>query len=253
MMKKALLLSAIFALSACKGTAPEETKIEVDTSRLKQIETVAPEAGQIDYSAQYHGRTLSDPYHWLKDQGYPVIDDEPVLDYVKAENAYYYEFLEPHKDFVEKVFQEFKGRTDETETSVPSISNGYEYRWYFEEGAEYRTRVRKNLATGEEQVYLDEPALAEGHEYFSLGGLSISKDNNFMVYSVDTTGDERYEAKVVDLRTGEYLSDTLTGISGGVMFSSDGSKIMYGELEADRWSVENIKPHIKKTCLQIRM
>jgi len=196
-----------------------------------------------DYTAEYHGRILSDPYNWLKDQGYPEIDDEPVLDYLNKENDYYYTFLEPHKDLVEKIFQEYKGRTDETETSVPFVSNGYEYRWYFKEGAEYRVRVRKNLETGEEQIHMDENALAEGHEYFVLGGLAISPDNNIMAYSVDTSGDERYETKFVDLRTGDYLPDTLTGVSGELLFSSDGSKIMYSALQKDRWKVSDIKIH----------
>ena len=243
MLKKALILSTILILSACKGPAVLDIKTEVDTSRLKNLEIAAPVAATIDFTAEYHDRTLSDPYHWLKDQSYPNTDDEPVLDYLKKENEYYYTFLEPHKDFVEKIFQEFKGRTDETETSVPYIRNGYEYRWYFNEGAEYRVRTRKNLENGEEQIYLDENKLAVGHEYFVLGDLAISPDNNVMAYSSDISGDERYEINFVDLRTGVYLPYTLTGVQGSVMFSADSSKVIYSELEENRWSVSDIKVH----------
>ncbi len=243
MFKQALIVSTIFMVSACTAAGPTDTAANVDTSRMQQLEMSAPLAKTQDFTAEYHGKTLSDPYNWLKDQGYPEIDDQPVLDYLNKENDYYYTFLEPHKDLVEKIFQEFKGRTDETETSVPYVDNGYEYRWYFEEGAEYRIRARKNLETGEEQIYLNETALAEGHKYFVIGGIDISPDNNVMAYSVDTSGDERYEIKFVDLRTGKALPDTLTDASGGVMFSSDGSKVMYSELEKDRWHTKYIKIH----------
>ena len=50
---------------------------------------VAPVAEKRPHETALHGKTLSDPYHWLKDPSYPVIDDKDVLDYVKAENAYF--------------------------------------------------------------------------------------------------------------------------------------------------------------------
>ena len=32
---------------------------------------------------------IEDPYAWLRDPGYPEVKDEQVLDYLKAENAYF--------------------------------------------------------------------------------------------------------------------------------------------------------------------
>src|SRR3546814_8418465 len=66
-----------------------------------------------------HGKTLSDPYHWLKDESYPVIDDKDVLDYVKAENAYFDAAMKPHAALVETLFQEMKGHIKEADSSVP--------------------------------------------------------------------------------------------------------------------------------------
>jgi len=162
------LVMASGALMACQGESTKtnteavtesstttESKIIPDTTRITQLTIDAPVAAQKASSREYHGKTLSDPYLWLKDPDYPKTDDEDVLDYLKAENAYYQEFLKPHKPLVDTVFEEFKGRTDETEESVPYIDNGYEYRWYYKEGAEYRTRARKNLKTGDEAVFFD--------------------------------------------------------------------------------------------------
>lgn len=236
-----LMISAL-AIVGCNQT---QTPImsEAEFPRLKQLDSTAPVAQKVDYEQSYHGKTLSDPYHWLKDQGYPTVDDKPIIEYLEKENAYYQEFLAPNKALVDTIFEEFKGRTDEEETSVPYISNGYEYRWFFRPGEEYRTRSRKNLTTGEEAIFLDETALAEGSDYFVIGDWEISPDNRYLAYSFDTAGDERYQVKIKDLQTGEYLDDVLNDVQGEIEYSADGSTLMYGLLEKDRWLSKNINLH----------
>ncbi len=243
------LILFVFLFSACQPSTtsePRSSESDIDMPdfpRLQQLDQPAPVAATQPYSAKHHGQTLSDDYHWLKDQGYPEVNDEPVIDYLKRENAYYGDFLKPHKKLVEQVFSEFKGRTDEQEISVPYIDNGFEYRWYFESGADYRIRVRKNLATGEEGVFLDENVLAKGHDYFVLGGWEISPNNRYLAYSFNTAGDERYEVVIIDLETGDPLTDTLRDVSGDIAFSSDSTKLMYGLLEKDKWLAKHIKVH----------
>ena len=178
-----------------------EIAIETRMSRIKNITAQPPVAERIDHSVTHHGKELKDPYSWIRDPGYPKVDDAAVLNYLKAENAYYHKFLDPHADLVERVFQEFKGRTDETEESVPYTLNGYQYQWFYREGQEYRTRSRKNLESGAEQVFLDESALAEGHDYYDLGDWEISPDNRYLAYSFNTAGDERYKVRIQDLET----------------------------------------------------
>ncbi len=70
----------------------------------------APVADRRPHETTLHGTTLSDPYYWLRDQSYPVIDDADILDYVKAENAYFDARMKPHEKLVETLFQEMKGR-----------------------------------------------------------------------------------------------------------------------------------------------
>lgn len=212
-------------------------------TRLSQIDQVAPIANKIPHQEKHHSRTLDDHYHWLKDQSYPKVDDKNVIGYLEQENAYYQSFLEPRRAFVDTIFDEFKGRTDEQETSVPYVSNGYEYQWYFRPGEEYRTRSRKNLATGEEAIFMDETALADGKDYFVIGDWDISPDNRYLAYSFDTAGDERYQVRIKDLKTGEYLDDVLNDVQGELEYSADGSKLMYALLEQGRWHSKNINIH----------
>ena len=36
--------------------------------------------------------------HWLRDPGYPKVEDQDVLAYLKAENAYFEAAMAPHAD-----------------------------------------------------------------------------------------------------------------------------------------------------------
>ncbi|MFA3792586.1 S9 family peptidase [Aliiglaciecola sp. SL4] len=234
-----LLVSGIF-LSACSNNKEPEMQTY---PRLKQLTTAAPVAAKQEYTAKYHGKELSDPYNWLKDSGYPEVDDKPILDYLTKENSYFDEFLAPNKPLIDTIFEEFKGRINEKDESVPWIDNGYEYRWYYREGEEYRTRSRKNIATGEEVVFLDETKLAKDFDYFSLGGWDISPDNRFLVYSFNTDGAERYIARIVDLQTGTYLEDEIPELNGSVAFSADSQSIIYGKLEKDKWRTASVNVH----------
>jgi len=122
----------------------DNTQYNAPFKRIPQIEQVAPIAKRIDHIDTLHGISRDDPYHWLKDQGYPVIDDQPVLDYLVAENEYYQAFLEPRRALVNTLFEEFKGRMDATDVSVPFVKNGFEYRYEYSEGADYKTLIRKD-------------------------------------------------------------------------------------------------------------
>lgn len=249
-MKSLIVLLTLAMLVGCEHI-PDNQGQDLEKmkqySRLKQLDISAPVAKRVSSKRTYHGQTLSDPYFWLKDQGYPTIDDEDVLDYLKEENAYHQAFLEPHTKLVDTIFEEFKGRTDETEESVPYVDNGYEYRWFYREGEEYRTRSRKNLNTNEEKIFLDETKLAEGHKYFVLGDWVVSPDNTLLAYSYDTEGDERYKVKIQNIETGEYLSDELGDVAGSLAFTKDGKSLLYGMLDKERWHTTDIKVHVLGT------
>lgn len=244
------LAGLLFSCSEVPSSPSSTMKETTDMSnyshpyaRIKQLTTNAPVAMREDAIVSHHGFSVSDPYQWLKDQGYPEVNDQTVLDYLHAENAYYGEFKAQHQPLIDTLFEEFKGRVDDEFVSVPVTNRGYEYWYEYQAGSDYRTYLRRNLEDGGEQIILDLPTLAEGTDYFVLGSYDISPDNNLIAYTIDTTGDERYELFIKDLNTGEISSTVLTDVRSNITFTSDSKGIVYDKLSTQRWATESVNYH----------
>ena len=238
----AATLTAPAAAQLSDAQAPEKDQTIVTTPPS------APIAEKRDHSYTRHGVTIEDPYAWLRDAGYPTIDDEDVLEHLKAENAYFEAQMKPHEALVEELFTEMRARIKEDDSSVPQKDGDWIYWTEFEEGGEYRKWYRR--AVDEESagpiLILDENELAEGKEYFRLGSLSVSKSGDLLAYSVDDDGSERFTARIKDLRTGELLPDTIPETLSGLIWVADDTALVYG-LANENWRVDNSRLHVLGT------
>ena len=246
-------LTAALATAACLLASPalasQAESQEEQTSVSTKAPTAPPVAEKRPHTFTHHGITIEDPYHWLKDQSYPTIDDEDVLDYVKAENAWFEARMGSKKDLVEELFEEMKGRIKEDDSTVPQKDGDWLYWSEFEEGAQYRKHYRRPVAGGDAVLILDENALAEGQEYFRLGAASVSKNGRFLAYSSDTNGSERYTARIKDLETGELLADELTNLRGGLTWVSNDTALVYGP-STEEWRTLEAKLHVIGTPVE---
>ncbi|HEV3353200.1 MAG TPA: S9 family peptidase, partial [Acidimicrobiales bacterium] len=165
-----------------------------------------------------------------------------VIAYLEAENEWTEQATKHTNALQEQLFEEIKGRIQETDVSAPAPYGGW---WYYSrtvEGSQYALHCRRRRVAGEsaatalassaeEQVYLDDNVLAEGHEYFSLGAAEPSPDHIRLAYSTDTEGDEVYTLRVRDLETGADLADEIPGTYYGVEWSEDGGTLFYTVLD----------------------
>ena len=235
----AFLSAASLALSApLHAQNSEGTTVPQPTS--------PPTAEKRDHNYSHHGITISDPYHWLRDQSYPTIDDEDVLDHLKAENAWFEARMKPQQPLVEELFAEMKARIKEDDSTVPQRRGDYLYWSEFEEGAEYRKYYRKPVAGGDDVLILDENALAEGVEYFRLGAFSVSQNGRYLAYSADTNGSERFTARIKDLETGELLPDEIPGTLSDLVWVKNDTALVYGTAD-DNWRVHDATMHVLGT------
>ncbi|OYY71653.1 S9 family peptidase [Sphingomonas sp. 28-63-12] len=208
--------------------------------------TTPPRADRRQYSFTAHGQTIDDPYAWLKDPGYPAVADKDILGYLEAENAYFEGVMAPLKPLTDRLYEEMKGRIKEDESSVPQKDGDWLYWTAFETGGQYRKWWRKPVAAKDDEtadeLLLDEPALAEGKEYFRLGALSVSNDGRLLAYAIDDNGSERFEVRVKVIATGEHLPEIIPGMLSEIVWAADDSGFLYG-LANDQWRTDNARFH----------
>ena len=132
-----------------------------------------PVAARKPYSATHHGVTIDDDWAWIRDPGYPEVTNEEVLDYLKAENAYFEAATAPHAGLVESLFLEMKGRIKEDDSSPPLKDGDWLYWSAFKEGTQYLLWYRRPATGGDESLIFDENAEAEGKDYFRLGAFAV--------------------------------------------------------------------------------
>jgi oligopeptidase B len=182
-----------------------------------------PQAPRRPTVLSLHGDERVDEWYWLRDR-----DDPQTIAYLEAENAYTDAMTAHTAQLQERLYEEIRGRIQETDESAPVPHGGH---WYFRravEGLQYPIHCRrKNMETGPEQVLLDENELAEGHEYFRLGVLTVSPDHAKLAYSTDVTGAERYTLRVRGLDSGRDMADEIPNTYYGLAWSSDSRTLFY--------------------------
>ena len=210
-----------------------------------------PVAEQHPHSSTYHGVTLEDPWHWLRDPGYPTVEDSKVLAYLTAENEYFEASMSPHRHLVETIFQEIKARQQPDLSSVPWRRGDWYYQWSFRDDSQYRVwqrwpadgpEAREKPSEGAETI-LDEPELAKDVEYFRLGSLSVSNGGALLAYSADSDGSERFRMAVKDLNSGEMRPDEIEGTIGTAVWAADDASYFY-TLVDDNWRPWQVRRHV---------
>jgi oligopeptidase B len=223
------------------------TDLEQDTAV-----STPPVAERRPVERTHHGDTFVDDYEWLRDK-----DSADTVAYLDAENAYT-KARTDHLDGLRRdVFDEIKARTQETDLSVPRRTGEHWYYSRTEEGSQYplvcRTPIQQaddwtppRLDPGRpvehEEVMLDANALAEGHDFFSLGGADVSLDGSLLAYATDVAGNERYTIAVRNLDTGEHLADSIENTGPSVVWSADARYLFYSTYD-DTWRPDKVYRH----------
>jgi len=214
-------------------------------------------AKHVAYVREHHGDRVVDPFEWLRDK-----DDPEVIAHLEAENAYAEAMTSHLEPLRERIFDEIKSRTQESDLSVPAAYRGW---WYYSrtfEGMQYAAQCRVRMVEGRgrpqlepgvtpegEQVLLDGNIEAEGHEFFSLGAFEVSPEGTRIAYAVDVEGGERFALRVKDIETGDVIDDAVTEIGYGAVWSLDGQYLFYTRLD-ESWRPHQVWRHAVGTPSQ---
>lgn len=205
---------------------------------------------------RHHGDTVVDDYEWLRDK-----DDPVVLAHLHEENAYTNARTEHLSVLREQIFEEIKGRTRETDLSVPVREGEWWYYTRTVEGSQYGIHCRAPIASPDdweppaldehaqrsglpgEQVLLDDNVEAEGHDFYALGSFDVSADGTRLLFAVDTEGDERYTIRLRSLAgDGADFPDEITGTGAGALFDASGEYVFYTTVD-DAWRPDTVWRH----------
>lgn len=203
------------------------------------MQQTPPIAAKINTTLTVHHDQRIDPYFWLNQR-----DNNEVIEYLEAENAYFEKETKHLKDFKNNLFAEMKARIKEDDTSVPYKFNGYWYIVKYETNKDYPIYIRrKEHLSAPDEVLFDCNQMAEGHSYFKLVGLSVSPDNSKIAFGLDTVGRRDYTIRIKDLVTGEVYNDAIGNTTGSVAWANDNKTFFYTKKDPKTLRADSIHKH----------
>jgi len=208
----------LVALAGLLGVAPakaQEAAISYpDTRRGDQVDTL-------------HGVDVADPYRWLEDD---VRESKEVADWVTAQNKVTFAYLDsiPRREAIRR--------------RVTELWNYEKLNAYFKEGGRYYSLRNDGLQNqdvlwvapsidAEPRTLLD-PNTWSADGTVALGAMAFSDDGQYAAYSVSEAGSDWQTWKIVNVETGEKLSDELKWVKfSGATWTKDSKGFFYGRYD----------------------
>ncbi len=233
-MKKTLLISIIsliFAPSNAQNIQKMNTNIKPPVAKI------------IPKTLEKHGDIRTDNYYWLNERENPE-----VIDYLNKENEYYQQSTAHLKTFQTQLFEEMKSRIKEDDTSVPYFYNGYYYITRYETGKDYPIHTRKKGSmNAPEEILFNCNEMAKDHAYFNLTGISISEDNKWAAFGIDTVSRRNYTIQIKNLETGEILPEKIENTTGVSTWAADNETLFYTRKDQVTLRSDKVFKHKKGT------
>lgn len=199
----------------------------------------------------FHGDSFADPWEWLRDKESPE-----VIAHLEAENAWTDRVCAPTTELSERLVDEYRRHTVETDTSVPARRGDY---WYYQrttEGLSYPAHYRVAVDSANdvpptiipgvelagEELLVDEEAEAKGGEFFRLATLAPSPDGRLVAWARDVTGDERWTVVVTEVASGRVVDESVTDTGYGLAWSADSGTLLYSRVD-DAWRQHQLWTH----------
>lgn len=190
----------------------------------QQMNITPPIAKKIPKVFEEYGKKRTDDYFWLNDPKNPA-----VIDYLNAENQYVTQSLAHTEGVQKKLYEEITNRLEQQSQTVPIKKKGYWYYSRYEKGQEYALQCRKKGdLNAPEEIFLNVPELAKGYRVFRLFNWAFSDDNQWLAYSVDSTGSRQNTLYIKDLRTGKNSIDVGKNVATeSLVWGKDNKTLFY--------------------------
>lgn len=169
-------------------------------------------------------------------------DDPDFINYLHQENSYADAFMADTKNLQHTFYSEMIARIPSKISTPPECWGPWFYYQYVPEGKEYPVLCRK-LATEKNgwirnvlnyvlgaswkvQILLDWNEIAKQYGYVHVGTCRVSPDHNYLAYTLDVTGAERFMLQVKNLISG-VLENLRVDDAVSLAWALDGCTLFY--------------------------
>ncbi len=188
-----------------------------------------------------HNTVWEDNYSWIHQKNIlDVLKDSSKLipevrEYLEKENAYTEFHLKDTKDLQRKLFDEIKGRIKLDDKSLPFKDKKFIYWTKTTEKGNYSIKLRKKIDSDvEEEIWNgDKEKEKLKTEYFGIGDLEVSWNDELLGFSLDLKGSEYYTIYIRNIKTGNLVTEGIKDTSGSILFSLDDKFIFYSKLDSN--------------------
>ena len=186
-----------------------------------------------------HGVSWEDNYAWVHQKNIlDVLKDSSVLNpevkkYLEENNNYTEGQLEDTKKIQKKLFNEIKGRIKLDDESPPFTDKKYIYWTKTTKETNYAIKLRKKIGTNKIEEYWsgEKEKKKLNTEYFGIGDLEVSNNEEMLAYSLDLKGSEYFTIYVRRISDNKIISEEIKETSGSITWSLDDKYIFYSKLD----------------------
>ena len=182
-----------------------------------------PQTKKVDVKDTYFGTVVNDPYRWLETD---VRESKDVENWVEQENKVTFGYLEslPYRNAIKQRLTDLWNY--EKYTTPSKIGSRYLFQKNNGLQNQYVVYVEDSLA-GPARVLLD-PNTWSKDGTVALAGYSWPDDGRYLAYGVAEAGSDWVKWHVVDVATGQVLSDELNWVKfSGTAWTKDGKGFFY--------------------------
>uniref|UniRef100_A0A2N9EVB2 Prolyl endopeptidase n=1 Tax=Fagus sylvatica TaxID=28930 RepID=A0A2N9EVB2_FAGSY len=159
---------------------------------------------KVPFTVLAHGKTWQDPYHWMSNT-----NDPDLSDYLTQENSYAEAFMADTHHLQRTLFSEMKSRMPTSISTPPE-------RW----GPWWSVQPVKMRALSN-RFGLGVPVMCMWVH------VEFHQNHNFLAYTLDITGSERFMLQIKDLRSGCIVSNLQVDGVVSLAWAQDGNTLFY--------------------------
>ena len=186
-----------------------------------------------------HGISWEDNYAWIHQKNVlevlkdPIKLNSEVRKYLEKNNEYTEHHLKDTKELQKKLFEEIKGRIKLDDESLLYTDKKYIYWTKTTKETNYAIKLRKKIGTNEIEEYWsgEKEKKKLNTEYFGIGDLEVSNNDEMLAYSLDLKGSEYFTVYVRRISNNKIVSEEINETSGSITWSLDDKYIFYSKLD----------------------